>query len=110
MSQHDFNIANQLFPATRTDINNALVALATNSSGGTAPASPQTYQFWLDTSATPAIKIYDGTDWITIGTLDTVGNTFAPSGAIENVVEDTTPQLGANLDMQTYHLDRKSVV
>ncbi len=33
MSQHDMNIANQGFPAFRTDLNNALVALASLSSG-----------------------------------------------------------------------------
>ena len=27
MAQHDMNIANQSFPATRTDINNALAAI-----------------------------------------------------------------------------------
>jgi hypothetical protein len=38
MSQHDYTIANQGFPATRADINNALSAIATNNSGTTAPS------------------------------------------------------------------------
>jgi hypothetical protein len=39
MSQHDFNIANQTASATRGDLNDALVALATASSGTSAPAT-----------------------------------------------------------------------
>lgn len=77
MSQHDFDIANQEFADTRADINNALVALASNSSGNSAPASPTTYQFWLDTSASPyRLKMYDGTDWVILAALDPSNNIF----------------------------------
>ena len=79
MTQHDFNIANQGMPAARTDVNNALAALASNSSGTSAPSSPTTNQFWLDTNATPyLLKFYDGTDWITIGAIDATANDFQP--------------------------------
>lgn len=37
MAQHDVNIANQRFPSFRTDLNNALLALMTSSSGPNAP-------------------------------------------------------------------------
>jgi microcystin-dependent protein len=50
MPQHDWNIANQLFPPTRADLNNALLAAATNSSGTTAPAVPLASQWWADTT------------------------------------------------------------
>lgn len=67
MSQHDMVIANAGFPATRADINSALVALASLSSGTSAPSSPTTHQLWLDTTATPyLLKYYDGTDWIVL--------------------------------------------
>lgn len=49
MSQHDFNIANQGFPSFRTDLNNALVALATTSSGTAAPSTTFENQLWYET-------------------------------------------------------------
>ncbi len=71
MSQHDFNIANQGFPAFRADLNAALVALAENSSGNTAPATTRANMFWADTAA-GLLKMFDtaGSTWITVGTLD----------------------------------------
>jgi hypothetical protein len=50
MSQHDMDISNQAFPATRADLNAALVALATCSSGATAPSTTFAYQWWADTT------------------------------------------------------------
>jgi len=38
MTQHDFEFADQLFPAMRTDMNNALIALSTRQAGTGAPA------------------------------------------------------------------------
>ena len=39
MSQHDYIIANQGFPAFRTDLNNCLGAIATSNSGTSAPTT-----------------------------------------------------------------------
>ncbi len=79
MSQHDMNIANQGFPAFRADLNNALVALASLSSGATAPATPTQYQLWLDTSASPLVlKVYDGADWISLHSINASSNTAVP--------------------------------
>lgn len=50
MSQHDMNISNQTFTATRADINAALQALASNNSGATEPSSTYAYQWWADTT------------------------------------------------------------
>lgn len=50
MPQHDWNIANQLFPPTRADLNNAFQSIATNSSGTTAPSVPLACQWWADTT------------------------------------------------------------
>jgi len=49
MSQHDFNIANQGFPSFRTDLNNALGALVTLSSGTAEPATTFANQLWYET-------------------------------------------------------------
>jgi hypothetical protein len=53
-----------------TSIPNALEALRTTFSGGSAPSSPVAYMLWADTS-TGLLKIRNSanTDWITIGTL-----------------------------------------
>ena len=48
MAQHDMNIANQGFPATRADLNNALQALASNNSGTSAPSTTFANQWWYD--------------------------------------------------------------
>lgn len=50
MSQHDFSIANQTASNARTDINNALQALASLSSGTSAPTTTYANQFWYDTT------------------------------------------------------------
>jgi hypothetical protein len=75
MSQHDFNIANQSFPATRTDLNNALVALASNSSGDAEPGTTYANQWWYETD-TNILKIRNEANnaWIEIATLDQTSN------------------------------------
>ena len=80
MSQHDFNIANQGFPSTRADLNAALQALGSNSSGATAPSTTYPYQFWYD-STTDSLKMRDETNslWITIGAFNQGTGVFTPS-------------------------------
>lgn len=71
MSQNDFVVANQAFPATRSDLNSALQALASLSSGASAPPTTYPYMWWADTANT-LLKMRNAADsaWITIGTLD----------------------------------------
>jgi hypothetical protein len=78
MSQNDFNIANQGFPSFRSDLNSALQALASNSSGSTEPATTYANQFWYD-DANNLLKMRDeaNANWITLGTLDQVAKTFS---------------------------------
>lgn len=72
MAQHDFNIANQLFPPTRADLNNALMALATNSSGPSAPSVPLAAQWWADTTNNVMKFRNNANDaWIELFELDT---------------------------------------
>lgn len=77
MSQHDFNIANQSAPSFRTDLNNALQALATLSSGATAPSTTFANMLWYDT-ANNILKMRSEADdaWISIGYLDQTANAF----------------------------------
>jgi hypothetical protein len=77
MSQHDFNIANQTSAASRADINSALTALATLSSGATAPSTTYANMLWYDT-ANNVLKIRNEADsnWINVGYLDQGSNAF----------------------------------
>ena len=77
MSQHDFNIANQAAPAFRSDLNSALSALASLSSGATAPSTTYANMMWYDT-ANNLLKMRNEADtaWITIGTLNQSTNKF----------------------------------
>ena len=71
MPQHDYNISNQSFPAFRADINNALVALATQGSGALPPSETYAFQRWFDTTA-GLVKERNSTNtaWIVIGQID----------------------------------------
>lgn len=50
MSQHDMDVANASGATVRADINSALQALASNSSGASGPSTTYAYQFWCDTT------------------------------------------------------------
>ena len=77
MSQNDFVIANQSAPDFRSDLNNALQALASLSSGATAPATTYSNMLWYDT-ANNILKMRSEADdaWISIGYLDQSTNAF----------------------------------
>ena len=78
MAQHDYIISNATFPATRTDINNALSAIQTTNSGTSLPTGAVAGQIWLDTTGTPTantLKFYDGTDSISLATINYTANT-----------------------------------
>ena len=97
----DYTIDNQSFPSFRTDLNAVLSAINTTNSGSSRPSSAVSGTFWLDTtSATaPILKFYDGSDDITFATFDTTANTVNVSDSAFDIVTDTTPQLGGNLDV-----------
>jgi hypothetical protein len=77
MAQHDMNIANQGFPAFRSDLNNALSAIQTNHSGTSRPTGAVAGQIWLDTtnSTSPTLKFFDGSDDISLATINYSANT-----------------------------------
>jgi len=103
MAQHDMNIANQSFPSFRTDLNNALTAINTMQSGTSRPSGAAAGTMWLDTTSasTPTIKFFDGSDDISFATIDYSANTvnFIDSTVATDLVNDTTPQLGGQLDV-----------
>lgn len=71
MAQHDFSIANQGFPAFRADLNDALGAIASSSSGTTAPSVPYANQLWMDTTNhILKIRNEDNDAWISVATFD----------------------------------------
>ena len=97
MSQNDFTIANQGFPAFRSDLNSALQALASLSAGASAPTTTFAYQLWYDTT-NDVLKIRNADDdaFITLFTFDQAADSVTVSG--EELVDDTSPQLGGALD------------
>ena len=69
------NIANQGFPATRADLNNALQALVSNSSGTSAPSTTFANQWWYDTTNNKMYLRNEANNaWIEVFTLDQTNN------------------------------------
>jgi len=108
MSQNDMTIANQGFPATRTDINSALQALASTSSGATEPSTMFANQLWFDTAANKLkirneansawydiVEVNESTGALNINSA-TIGATTAAAGAFTTLSATgvTTVQAG----------------
>lgn len=73
MATHDYVLANQSGSSFRSDLNSALAAIVSQNSSSTEPATKYSYQYWVDTSATPAlIKQRNAANdaWITLGEVD----------------------------------------
>ena len=104
MAQGDYLIQNQSFPSFRSDLNDTLEAINTSNSGTSRPSSAVAGTIWLDLSSgatTPTLKYYDGADDISLATLDHTANTvnWLDSTVSFDIVSDTTPQLGGDLDV-----------
>lgn len=105
MAQGDYLIQNQSFPSFRSDLNSTLEAINTSNSGTSRPTSAVAGTVWLDTTnaTNPTLKFYDGTDDISLAQFDYSANTvnWLDSTVVAdfNLVDDTTPQLGGNLDV-----------
>ena len=72
MSQHDYVLDNQAGSAFRADLNNAMLALVSQNSGATAPATTFPYQLWADTT-TGVLKVRNSGNsaWVNICDLTT---------------------------------------
>ena len=112
MSQvSDVSIANQGFSAFRTELNNILAALNTMHSGTSRPASAAIGTMWLDTTNSASnslgIKFFDGAQDISVATIDTSANTINFIDSVVtgfDIVGDTSPQLGGNLDTNSQNI------
>jgi hypothetical protein len=109
MAQHDYNIANASFPTVRSDINDVLSAINTSNSGTSRPSGAVAGTIWLDTSGgvtAHVLKFYDGGADIPLATINTTANTvdFTDSTVTFDIVNDTSPQLGGNLDTNSQNI------
>ena len=104
----DFTIANASFPSVRSDINTVLSAINSSNSGTSRPSSATTGTFWLDTSSSGSnlliLKFFDGSDDITFATFNTSSNTVDVSDSASDLVGDTSPQLGGDLDTNSFNI------
>ena len=90
MAQHDYVIDNQSFPATRTDINNVLLAISSTNSGTSAPSTTYANQLWYDTTNNKLyIRNEDNDAWIPLFLLDQ-SNDKAGTLATEIDIEDAS--------------------
>jgi hypothetical protein len=89
MSQHDMTVDNGAGVAVRADINLALKALASQSSGPSAPSPTFPCQLWADTG-TGRLKRRDSANtlWLDVGILDALGE-------IQTVASATLTDIGA---------------
>ena len=90
MSQHDFDIANQTAASARSDINSALQALASCSSGANAPGTTYANQLWYETD-TNKLKMRNEADdaWITLLELDQANDRVEKIEAVDfNALSD----------------------
>lgn len=110
MSQNDFSIDNQSGALFRADLNNALQALVSLSSGASAPTTTYAFQLWYDTTNS-LLKIRNSANsaWVTLGPwadstkvesyvggtkvfdIDSTKATFTLTGAVK-VANGTTAQ------------------
>ena len=83
MANHDYIIDNQTFPATRTDLNNALAAIVSNNSSSSEPSTKYAYQWWYDTSSnTLKFRNADNDAWVSFAIFDMSNDTV-------NIVDST---------------------
>lgn len=76
MATHDYVIDNQTFPATRTDLNNALSAIVSNNSSSSEPSTTYAYQWWYDTASnTLKFRNADNDAWVSFAIFDMTNDT-----------------------------------
>ena len=81
MAQHDYVIANATGATVRADINSMALAISSNNSGSSEPATMYAYEFWVD-SGNNLIKLRNAANnaWITLPLSTTASNTIDVNG------------------------------
>ena len=107
----DVSLANQGFSAFRSELNNILGAVNSSHIGTSAPGSIAQGTIWIDTSGGAAawvLKLYDGAGHISLGTINSTANTvdWTDSAVTTELANDSSPQLGANLDTNSHNILR----
>ena len=115
MSQvSDYTLSNIGFSAFRTELNSILGAVNTLNAGTSAPGSIAAGSLWLDTTSatTPTLKFYDGSDHISLCTFNYSANTvnWLDNTVTADLSGDSSPQLGANLDILTYGITSSNTI
>ena len=110
----DYVLANQGFSAFRSELNEVLAAINTLNAGGSAPGSQVAGSLWLDTTSasTPTLKFFDGSDQISLCTFNYSANTvnWLDSTVSSDVSGDSSPQLGADLDILAYGITSSNTI
>ena len=110
----DYTLDNQSFANLRAELNTILASINTLNSTTSAPASKAAGSLWLDTTSasSPTLKLYDGSDWISLCTFDYSGNTvnWLDSTVSADVSGDSSPQLGGDLDILTYGITSSNTI
>jgi hypothetical protein len=95
MAIHDYVIANQGFPAFRSDLNDVLQAIVSNNSNATAPTTTYAYQMWYETDTNNwYMRNADNDAWITLATFDQVTDTV-------NFIDSSTTVAGISTTATT---------
>jgi hypothetical protein len=102
MAQNDLVISNQSFPSFRSDLNSALQAINTSQSGTSRPSGAVAGTIWLDTTGTPTantLKFFDGTDDISLATINYTANTVDWLDSTVSITGLTTTATGTVLTL-----------
>ena len=104
----DITLANQVGSSYRAEHNSINLGFGSTHKGNTAPSYAVAGMMWVDDTADPwELKIYDGADWILMGTVDTTSNLFNPVNALEDdtVTETiTSSAVDFNLNSALYYI------
>lgn len=94
MAQHDYDIANQLAPNFRADLNNVLAAIVSQNSGASAPSTTFANMFWYDTTNN-ILKMRDETDsvWLNLLYIDQSNGAEFLQGDVVNTGGTTVGRL-----------------
>ncbi len=86
----DVVLDNQGFASFRTELNNILAAINTSHAGSSAPGSAAAGTIWVDNSSsgTLDIKINDGSDNLTLFSINTSTNAITLPGGVSVTESD----------------------